>query len=209
MKYDIPDEFKPFISSVRRQCKTYGVELILSPSRTVVLTDDYSQDCHGYFDDTYKALVVACGRPFHDWIEILVHEFCHMEQWKSDERWDKWTDACDTTWTWMSRDRILNKTQLNRVMDSMVELEKDCEMRAVEKIRKWGLPIPISTYIKKANIYLYSYHMLPELKKFPTGVYGDKVLIGLSSDKFKKSYRKVPEPIRNRMLELAALPSIL
>jgi len=205
MKYDIPDEFKPFVSSVKRQCKAYGVELVLSPSRTVVLTDDFHQDCHGYFDDTAKTLVVACGRPFNEWIEILVHEFCHMEQWKSDERWEKWTDACDTTWTWMAGDRMLNKTQLNKTIDSMVELEKDCEMRAVEKIRKWGLPIPISNYIKKANIYLYSYHMLPELKKFPTGVYDDKILRGYSSDRFRKSYKNVPEKIKTRMIQLNEL----
>ena len=42
MKYDIPTEFKPFMTSVKRQCKTYGIELVLSPSRNVVLTDDYT-----------------------------------------------------------------------------------------------------------------------------------------------------------------------
>lgn len=80
MKYEIPEEFKPFMASVKRQCKAYGIELILSPSKTVVLTDDFSQDCSGYFCDRDKALVVACGKPFNEWIEILIHEFCHMEQ---------------------------------------------------------------------------------------------------------------------------------
>ena len=202
MKYEIPSEFKPFVTSVKRQCKTYGIELVMSPSKTVVLTDDLSQDCHGYFDDANKALVVACGRPFEDWIEILVHEFSHMEQWKFDDRWGKWTDACDMTWTWMAGERIMNKTQLNKTIDNMVELERDCEIRSVEKIRKWGLPISITNYIKKANVYLYSYHMLPELKKFPTGIYNDKYLTSLAPDKFRKSYRKIPEPIRERMMQL-------
>lgn len=201
MKYEIPEEFKPFMASVKRQCKAYGIELILSPSKTVVLTDDFSQDCSGYFCDRDKALVVACGKPFNEWIEILIHEFCHMEQWKNDERWNKWGEACGKTWDWVSGDIMLNKTQLANIMDDMVELEKDCEMRAVEKIKKWGLPINLTKYVKKANVYLYSYHMMPILKRFPTGIYTDKVLIEMSPKGFKKSYRKVPEDMANHMVK--------
>ena len=201
MKYDIPEEFKPFMASVKRQCKTYGVELMLSPSKQVVLTDDYVQECSGYFEDTEKVLVVACGKPFNEWGEILIHEFCHMEQWKSDPRWKGWTDAAGKTWEWMSGDIIMNNTQLRNVLDRMVELEKDCEMRAVEKIKKWGLPISITQYVKKANVYLYSYHMLPEIKAFPTGIYTDKKLVEMSPSTFKKSYRKVPDEMRNHILK--------
>lgn len=200
MKYEIPSEFKPFIASVKRQCKTYGIELVLSPSRTVVLTDDFNQDCSGYFCDRDKAIVVACGKPFKDWVEILVHEFSHMEQWKNDPRWDKWTDACGKTWGWLAGDNMMNKTQLYKTLDDMVELEKDCELRAVEKIKKWELPISQRNYIQKANIYLYSYYMLPEIKKFPTGVHSDKTLIGLAPDKFRKSYKKIPENIKEYII---------
>lgn len=200
MKYEIPPEYKPFIASVKRQCKTYGIELVLAPSRDVVLTDDFSQDCSGYFCDRDKALVVACGKPFKDWFEILVHEFCHMEQWKTDNRWERWTDACGKTWEWMAGDIIMNKTQLRNVLDEMVELEKDCEMRAVEKIRKWGLPISVQKYVQKANVYLYSYHMLPEIKRFPTGVHSDKKLVEMAPKTFKKSYRKVPDEMAKYML---------
>ena len=200
MKYEIPPEYKPFLASVKRQCKTYGIELVLAPSRDVVLTDDFSQDCSGYFCDRDKALVVACGKPFKDWFEILVHEFCHMEQWKTDPRWGKWTDACGKTWEWMAGDIIMNKTQLRNVLDEMVELEKDCEMRAVEKIRKWGLPISVQKYVQKANVYLYSYHMLPEIKRFPTGVHSDKNLVEMAPKTFKKSYRKVPDEMAKYML---------
>jgi hypothetical protein len=200
MKYDIPEEYKPFMKSVKRQCKTYGIELVLSPSRNVVLTDDFTQDCSGYFCDRDKAIVVACGRPFKEWFEILIHEFCHMEQWKDDERWDKWTTACGKTWEWIAKDIMLNKSQFLKVLDDMVELEKDCEMRAVEKIKQWNLPINISMYTRKANVYLYSYYMLPAIKKFPTGVHSDQILVEMAPKVFKKSYRKVPEEIANYMI---------
>jgi hypothetical protein len=57
----------------------------------------------------------------------------------------------------------------------------------------WGLPINKTRYIKKANLYLYSYYMLPILKRFPTGIYNDKTLTDMSPKGFKKSYRDVPK----------------
>jgi hypothetical protein len=193
MRYNIPEEYKPFITSVKRQCKKYGIELILSPSRRVVLTDDYLQECSGYFCDTDKAIVVACGKPFEEWVEILIHEFSHMEQWKSDERWNDWNDNTGKTWDWLAGNIMLNKTQVLNMLDSMVELEKDCEIRAIEKIKKWNLPVNLTRYVKKANVYLYSYHMMPILKRFPTGIYTDKTLIEMAPKGFKKTYRNVPK----------------
>jgi hypothetical protein len=204
MKYNIPSEFKPFLNSVKRQCKTYGVELMLSPSKNVILTDDFLQECSGYFEDTEKVLVVACGKPTHEWMQILVHEFCHMEQWKSDDRWDKWADACGKLWAWMDGTSIMNKSQLSKVLDDMIELEKDCEMRSVEKIEKWGLPIDTELYTRRANCYLYSYGLMDKLKRFPTGVYTNEVLVNMMPSKFQKSYKKVPRVIEEYMVNMYA-----
>jgi hypothetical protein len=190
MKYDIPSEFKPFLNSVKRQCKTYGVELMLSPSTHVVVMDNFKEQCSGYFDGDDKVLVVACGKPVHVWMEILAHEFSHMEQWKSDDRWGKWDGAALKLWSWMDNSAIMNKKQLSNVLDDMIELELDCEMRAVEIIKKWNLPLNIPKYIQKANIYLYSYALMSHLKHFPTDIYKDENLIKLVPSTFMKSYRK-------------------
>jgi len=204
MKYNIPSEFKPFLNSVKRQCKTYGIELMLSPSKNVILTDDFQQECSGYFDEEDKVLVVACGKPVNEWMQILVHEFCHMEQWKSDDRWEVWADACGKLWAWMDGTSIMNKSQLSKVLDGMIELEKDCEMRAVEKIEKWGLPIDTELYTKRANCYLYSYGLMDKLKRFPTGVYNDETLIEMMPIKFQKSYKKVSRAIEEHMVSVYA-----
>lgn len=200
MHYDIPQEYKSFMASVKRQCKTYKVELMLAPSKQVILTDDFLQECSGYFEDTERALVVACGKPVEEWMQILIHEFCHMEQWKSDDRWGKWNIACGKMWGWMAGEIIMNKKQLANVIDDMIELESDCEMRAVEKIKQWNLPINTTIYTQKANIYLYSYAMMPYLKRFPTGIYYDKELFKMSPSKFMKSYKKVPSNMYDYML---------
>ena len=157
MKYDIPQEFKPFVSYVKRMCKSKGIELMLSPSKTVVLTDSFSADCSGYFDEDGKVLAVACGKPFNEWIEILIHEYGHMQQWMKDPRWDSWTGNCGELWSWMDGDKIMNNTQLTKIIDGMIELERDCEIRALGIIENWSLPINKSAYKRKANLYLYSF----------------------------------------------------
>lgn len=199
MRYDIPDEFKAFVNNVKRRCKAHRVELMLCPSRTVVLTDSYETDCSGYFDDEDKALVVACGKPFEDWIEILVHEYSHMEQWLNDKRWGGWIECCIKLWAWVDKDIELTDEELSSVIESMIELERDCELRALYNIQKWMLPINKSRYMRKANLYLYSYMMLPEIKTFPSGIYDNYDLVNMCKPRIFKKYNKVPDDIRERI----------
>lgn len=195
MKYDIPPEFKQFVAHVRRRCSANRIELVLSPSRNVVITDSFSTDCSGYFDDVNRTLVVACGKPFKDWIEILVHEYSHMQQWLSDERWSHWSDCCLDLWSWLDGEKVMNTQQLTKVIDGMIELERDCEVRALENIRYWNLPINKSRYSRKANLYLYSYRAMPIMKKFPTGLYENKELISMCPTRIKKNYNVIPQEV--------------
>lgn len=202
MKYDIPHDFKPFVAYVKRMCKVKGIELMLSPSKTVVVTDTFSTDCSGYFDEQDKVLAVACGKPFEQWIEILVHEFAHMQQWLHDERWEYWTQCCLDLWMWLDKEKIMNNSQLKSVIDGMIDLERDCEIRALGLINKWKLPINKSAYKRKANLYLYSYRMMPMLKKFPTGIYTNESLVSMCPSRMLKKYDKVPDIISDTIIRI-------
>jgi hypothetical protein len=202
MKYEIPDEFKQFVAHVKRRCKVNKIELVLSPSRNVVITDTFSTDCSGYFDDVDKTLVVACGKPFEEWIEILIHEYSHMEQWLTDDRWEYWGECCQKLWEWLDRETIMNTAQLNKVLDGMVELERDCELRSLANIDKFNLKISKAAYARKANLYLYSYRMIPIIKKFPSGIYENKSLVDMCPSRVKKRYVDVPEDIYNEIVRL-------
>ena len=202
IKYEIPDAFKPFFNTVKRKCKANKVSLVLSPSKNVVITDSFSTDCSGYFDDYDKALVVACGKPFEEWIEILVHEYSHMEQWIEDDRWKYWTDCCGDLWAWLDREKMMNSAQVDKIVDGMIELERDCEVRAVANIRKFNLPINKSEYQRKSNLYLYSYRMMKKIKKFPTGIYYNKELVSMCPTKIRSNYDSVPKEIYDMILKL-------
>jgi hypothetical protein len=201
MKYDIPEEYKQFVAYVRRRCKIKGIELMLSPSRNVVITDSFSTDCSGYFDDVNKVLVVACGRPFNEWIEILIHEYSHMQQWTSDDRWTYWTDCCLDLWAWLDKEKTMNGTQLGKVLDGMVDLERDCELRAIENIKKWKLPINKAQYQRKANLYLYSYKLMAQLKKFPSGIYDNKEIVAMCPSRIVSNKSSVPDNIAKAILD--------
>jgi len=202
MKYEIPDDFKKFVAHVKRKCKANKIELVMSPSRNVVITDTFSTDCSGYFDDVDKTLVVACGKPFEEWIEIMVHEYSHMEQWLTDDRWEYWGECCQKLWEWIDRDTIMNKTQLKKVIDGMIELERDCELRSLENIKKFNLKIKKGVYAQKANLYLYSYRMMPILKRFPSGIYDNKQLVQMCPTRIGKNYNQVPDAIAEEIIRL-------
>jgi len=202
MKYEIPDDFKKFVAHVKRRCKAHKIELVLSPSRNVVITDSFSTDCSGYFDDVDKTLVVACGKPFHDWVEILVHEYSHMEQWLTDDRWDYWGECCQKLWEWLDGDLRMNTVQLVKVLDGMIELERDCELRSIANINKFGLKINKAAYSRKANLYLYSYRIMPKLKKFPSGIYENKSLVNMCPSRIKKNYKEIPKEIADEIIRL-------
>lgn len=202
MKYDIPDEFKIFVQNVKRRCKANNIELVLSPSRAVVLTDSFSTDCAGYFDDSDRVLAVACGKPFDQWIEILIHEYSHMEQYLHDERWAYWGDCCAKMWEWLDNELELDDETLLYVVNGMIDLERDCELRALANIIKWDLPINKSRYQRKANLYLYSYRLMPITKKFPTGIYENEDLIKLCPKTISKKVAEVPENVKKLILKL-------
>lgn len=202
MNYDIPDEFKPFVKNVKRRCKAHNIELVLSPSRAVVLTDSFTTDCSGYFDEVNRVLAVACGKPFEQWIEILIHEYSHMEQFIHDDRWAYWSDCCARMWEWIDGELELDDENLLYVINGMIDLESDCELRALTNIIKWDLPINKSRYQRKANLYLYSYRLMPIYRRFLTGIYENEELINLCPKTISKKAKEVPKKVKDLILKL-------
>lgn len=192
----LSDEQSAFIKHVQKMCKKHRIELILSPSKRVVDMQNMDSECSGYFDSSYKVMVVACGKPFIEWLAILSHEFCHMVQWiEEKKKWNKSLASYDKFWDWLSGSMKMSEEELESVLDVIIDLETDCDMKSVELIKEWNLSIPIGDYIRKSNAYAFSYRLMPTYKVFPTGVYYDKDVVSASPSKFLKSYKKVPEKL--------------
>lgn len=145
---------RQFIKFVKAECEANGIKLKLK--RTNYIVASKSIRCSGYFDEVTKELVVARKNPH--WLEILVHEFAHLTQWKDNcKEWRNLGDSITKVDDWLAGKKVKYvKKALGRVRD----LELDNEKRSTKIIKDWGLPIDIKEYTQKANAYVQFYNWM-------------------------------------------------
>ena len=170
---ELPLEVSVFLDDVADTAEGYGVDLVLSPDRSVDLESDHP--CNGYFetdgDDECPVLAVACGQPLENWLLVLIHESCHMDQWiEGDPVWtDNDVDGAEPlefVMLWVDKKVELSEEQLDRYVGCSRVVELNCERRSVEKIEKYNLPVNVEEYIQKANAYVFFYTMMKEARKW-------------------------------------------
>lgn len=120
--------------------------------------------CGGWFDSEKKEFVVAMDNRMG--FEILIHEYCHYLQWKTRKRfYNKGANACSIVFSWL--DGIFyKKGTIKQAIYDVIELEWDCECRALEVIKKYNLDVSVDKYLKASNAYLHFYHILHEERKW-------------------------------------------
>jgi hypothetical protein len=145
---------RQFIKFVKAECEANDIKLKLK--RTHYIVASKSIRCSGYFDEVSRELVVARNNP--QWLEILVHEFAHLTQWKDNcKEWRNLGDSITKVDDWLAGKRVKYvKKALGRVRD----LELDNEKRSTKLIKDWGLPIDIKEYTQKANAYVQFYNWM-------------------------------------------------
>lgn len=90
-------------------------------------------------------------------LSTLVHEFAHYTQMLDEI--DIWEEAdYDTFFEWLQNDIKLTNSEIFNSLLSIIELERDCEKRAMRLIRRFDMPIDLDKYAQNANTYLYYYH---------------------------------------------------
>jgi hypothetical protein len=145
---------------VKGHCRRTGIKCEIRPVKYLVLSGNIR--CSGYFDDENKKLVVAGNHK--DWLAILVHEYAHLTQWVDNcEPWKKGSTGLNNLEHWLSGNKIRSvKDAVNRARN----LEHDNEIRSVNLIKKWKLPINLTEYIQKANAYLQFYNYMRYSRKW-------------------------------------------
>jgi hypothetical protein len=187
-------EISNFIEFVKSECKKHGVKFKPYKRSYVKLTDDIK--CGGYFDDGSDSgkpeLAFAQGR--EDFIELMVHEYCHMTQWlEGIELWEVCSDSMTIIDEWLSgkeHPKKLVECSINNSRD----LELDNEKRAVKIFKEWNLPVNIDLYVKKANAYVNFYNYMKTTRKWSNpgnSPYTNKNILEAMSDKFDMNYREL------------------
>lgn len=158
---------RKFMQRVQQRAQDHGVKVVFSKEARVPYMDDPGMLVSGYFiDRPRQELAVAMDKPQEQWLGVLVHESCHMDQWI--EQAPCWTEvfmpdgreAVDWLNDWTAGSMELSSEDLADVVRRCREVELDCERRAVACIKEFGLPLPIESYIRKANAYVFFYDFI-------------------------------------------------
>lgn len=185
-------KYKKFISDVKKTAKANQIKIRISKKEFVVPAGE-TIACAGYFDSEARVLAFSAQGNEADWLGVLAHESCHMDQFLYDGfLWDKCNPGYGAFFHWLEGKDTVTKERLGESVQDIIRLEKDCEQRTVLKIKKYGLPIDIPVYIKKANCYLYAYLYFLEKKRWIPKIYESEKVWSLSPSTFKSEYKKIP-----------------
>lgn len=163
---DIANEFK---AMVIRQCRKYGIKYDFPDTEKITYPDSPEIKVAGYFDDNKMELGCAIGKPVNEWLQILVHEYCHVEQWiEQCPDWKKLKnkDADILIDSWLSGKSFQHKKVIE-AMELVKNIELDCEIRSTKMIQFYNLPIDIDLYIRKANSYIYLHAIMLHTRTWP------------------------------------------
>lgn len=146
-----------FIEKVKMHLKEYGFKLSLENTE-FILTNNISVS--GYFSENESILKVAINKPLNQWLPILVHEYGHFLQYIEQAsvyrqlKEDNYLEKFDL---WLNYQLELGYTEKLTMFNYIFQLERDCELRAVNLLEQYSLPIESQDYIQKANSYLMYY----------------------------------------------------
>lgn len=168
------------IADVATKCIAHGITLSLQHVESV---DEENLACSGYFDE--KSLVVATKKKrVQDWVDVLVHESCHLDQFtEKSELWVSDNNSLFVVEAWI-KGKKMSCEKRDRGFANTLLLEIDCERRSIKKFKKYKLDIDIEDYIQKANAYLFSYAVALHEKRWYSSPYENP-----------KIYKKMPKQL--------------
>jgi hypothetical protein len=173
---------RDFIRQVRETCKPLGVKLYFGKGKRLRTE---SILLNGFFSDDKKILAVATKKPVTKWLEILVHEYGHLIQYKNQTK--RWKEINDDVWEWLYYKGDFSEKKIEKSIESTSYMELECEQIAVKTLRQFDLGIDIDSYIKRANSYLLFYQCLKYTRKW----YGS----GKAPYEIKEIYEKMPNKL--------------
>jgi len=152
-------QVKRFIDHVHAVCDEHEVKIDIR-NTSYVWVDGIRAS--GFFDGEAPELRMAGNNPHA--LKILVHEFGHLTQWLDKSSvWYKGVLDHTKLDSWLLGDQVHH---INEIIDEVAEVEHDNELRAVQLIKKFRLPIGVREYIREANSYLYFYQHLKNTRRW-------------------------------------------
>jgi len=184
------------IADVSKACIENGVTFRMHNGAKVHLGHKiYSS---GFFSSDPRSLelAVSTGVKGENWLIILIHESCHLDQWIEDRAVFDGMDKSASLDEWLSGKRMWKK-RIDKAVEEIVKIELDCEKRSVKKIKEYGLPIDIKRYTMMANTSMYFSSWLKKLRMWVPknkSLYIEEIIKNAPKT-FQKDYSVIPQSI--------------
>jgi hypothetical protein len=112
------------LNIILKECKKANISLEMVDSDNVSYN---GIECSGYFSSDLKVIKVAKKRD--DWLDILIHEYCHCRQWIEKEnlfmKLEK-TRSIEIFDNWLTKKVELSKEEITLHINKIVAMELDC-----------------------------------------------------------------------------------
>jgi hypothetical protein len=152
---------RQFVSHVKNHLAQYGMKLIIGRGKLVNVG---GYRCEGFFDESRKIIKIA--KNSHNFLETLVHEYCHFLQCINKSKIYKKSDPAGYIVDDWFKGQEYSPEKIKRAFFLIRAMERDCEKRAVKVIQKFKLKIDKKLYTKRAHCYIYSHFMMEKTRKF-------------------------------------------
>lgn len=158
-----------FISSASEILKSDGFKIRLINAKS-------KDGCAGWFDNRKKEFLICKKHRFV--YDVFVHEFCHYKQWKySPIFWAANSPGYEKFLDWAENGVEYKSSTVDKFLTNAMTIELDCEVLASEMIRDLNLDIDPEMYCRRANAYIWSYHVYRACRKNVTEtLYVDELL---------------------------------
>lgn len=176
-----------FLEDLNKKCEKHNITLYL-PKKSVVDYENSTLKVSGYFSGDTETIAVACGKPKEKYLPILIHESCHLDQYlEKCILWDNLyvgkTNTYDCMDRWIHGEEF-SKKRMTDYINRCIDLEFDCEVRSVKKIKKYKIDINVEKYIQKANSYILFYNYIKQKRTW--------YLKGKEPYSIKEVWKKMP-----------------
>jgi hypothetical protein len=159
-----------FISNLLEDLRACNVTPLVETGLQVTCRDGGKSA--GYFDIHPVEFAVAIGKPFDDWFQVLVHEYCHFKQWLEDAT--AFEASClkiEKLFGWLAGDFDLDPPTVKQLGRVALELEHDCDRRVLANLETFGISHLIDplVYAQKSNSYFNFYTYIAKHRKWYVG----------------------------------------
>lgn len=155
-------QFNEIKSVIKQECKKHGVQFYQGRGNTVLFRDNVKSN--GYFTDGAEGFPprLAIAGKGKNLLDVLVHEYCHMQQFL--EQSPEWTalEGKGQIWEWVGGVDGFTEEELDESFKAAYGIEVDCEVRSIMQHREWKTGLNEEEYIQKANAYTMFYLFMRE-----------------------------------------------